>query len=223
MSHTDWPTITDANTIASAMGVTFGTAQTAAFTMISESLIQTIKTRTHRTFITITEDRTYDGSDTGRLEVDDYISINTIQLLGFFGNTPGLSLDNFNPVDKKTFPKSVIQVYQGSVPAFMHMWIDRFPAGRSNIKINALWGYDTTIPSDLWLGVNLQLTGMLLNGMMFNTEGWLVKIAEANATEVRQFIDPFKFFGGVKSFNNLIEFYKRPGSYYLRKQLRPLM
>ncbi len=224
MSHTSWPTLTDVSSIASAMNVTLTTAQgTAIQQSFLDSVINNFTTKTRRTWLTVTEDRFYDGNDTGEIEVNEFITLNSIDIVGWFGITSGLTILSPINVVRPTYPNTRIQVYRGSTPALYRVWLDRFVVGRGNIKINALWGYATTIPDDVWLGVALQAAGLLVNLSLFKTSGFLIKWSEEEVTEVRNYQDPFKFMGNGMSYKGLIELYKAPSAYRFRKMGRAMV
>lgn len=224
MSHTAWPTIADVSVIASAMGVTLNvTAQSQEFqNTILDSVINNIATKTRRQFLVTTESRYYDGNDTGELEIDEFITLNSIEIIGWWGITSGLTISNPIAVNRAQFPNTRIQVYRGSIPALYRVWIDRFVQGRGNILVNAAWGYGTTIPSDLWLGAAYQATGILLNMRQYNEDGYLIKWSEEDVTQVRNRMDPFKFFDSGMTWKGLLTSYRKPSSYFIRKQTRSL-
>lgn len=225
MPYTAWPTVTDSVNIAEAMNQTIGaTVSTELQTVVRDAVVERVKRFTQRTWIPETETRSFDGNGTGILEVDDYITLNSIVIVGWFGQTTGLTLENFNAVEKNTFPNNRIQIYRGSIPNYVGQWANAFPIGRSNIEINAVWGYDTTIPPDLWLAVAYQQTGILLNWKQFESAGYLVKWQEADVTEVRMRLDPFEFFkhSGL-DFDKVLKRYKRPSGIQLRKQAKRLI
>lgn len=227
MSHTTWPTITDVSALVSAMGGTV-TAGTAIQDSILDAVIQTVNLRTHRTWIPTTTTRYYNGNDQGEIEIDEFITISTIELIGWFGVTTGLELSNFAPIENRPgYPNTRLQIYRGSIPAFYRHWVDRFPSGRQNLKITGIFGYATTIPDDLWWGVAAQAAGIHLNMLQYGaqgTAGFLIKWAEADVTEVRNALDPFKFVGiPYGSLKALIKVYKKPDSYLFRKRQRVLV
>lgn len=227
--HTAWPQLTDVTSVVTAMGGSISVGTSIQQTIL-DGVISTVHRKTHRTFIPETEVRYFNGNDSGEIEIDEFITISTIELIGWFGITTGLELANFAPIENRPgFPNTRIQIYRGSVPAWYRHWVDRFPSGRQNLKISATWGYDTTIPDDLWYGVLAQTTGALINiDQAKNTEvskGFLIKWSEADVTEVRNQMDPFKFLsvGAGGGFRELLRTYKRPDSYYFRKRTRVLV
>lgn len=224
MSHTAWPTITDVADLAASMNVTFGTAiSTAVQQGAIDSVVENVGRRTHRTFIPVTEQRYYDGNDTGELEIDDFVTLYTVQLVGWYGVVSGITMDNLAQVDRATFPTNRLQIYRGSLPSFYRYWIDRFPRGRGNVAVSATWAYANTIPDDLWWGVAYQAAGILINRRNYTTAGYLVKWTEDETTEVRNYMDPFKFFKSGTTYEGLLKQYRKPSGYFIRKQQRQLV
>lgn len=225
MSHTDWPALSDISAIALGMGVSLPTSVlgTAIQQSVLDSVIENITRKTHRTWVVTSAERYYDGNNTGQIEVDEFVSLTSVELIGWFGISTGLSLSNVIAIERPTFPNTKIQIYRGSLPALYRVWVDRFPSGRSNIKTVASWGYATTIPADLWLGVAYQAAGILINWKLFKTDGFLIKWTEADVTQVQNYMDPFKYFASGMTYKGLIKMYKKPAQYFQAKQQRVLM
>lgn len=222
---TDWPALSDVTSIASAMGVTITTAviPSAVQQQILSSVIETVNTKTRRDFVITTATRTFDGNGTGLLEVDEYVTISSVAFVNYFGTSAGITIDGVKEVHENKYPKTKLQIFQSSMPGLYRTWIDKFPEGRSNVEIVAAWGYGSTIPADLWLGVAYQAAAIMINWRMFNTAGYLIKWQEADVTEVRNYMDPFTFFKSGTTFKGLIRSYKKPASQYFRKQARPIV
>jgi hypothetical protein len=224
MSHTAWPVLTDISNVAMAMGVTFPlTLVEDVQQNVLDSVVDNFTNKTHRTWIATDDTRYYDGNDTGEIEVDEYITLSTLQVVGWFGITTGAVLENMVPITRPGFPQTRIQIYRGSLPGLYRVWIDRFPVGRSNIAITAKWGWATTIPADVWMAVNYKAAGILVNIDNYEKEGFLIKWQEAGVTEVRNYMDPFKFFHSGMTYENIIDQYKKPAGYFIRKQARRLI
>jgi hypothetical protein len=221
---TAWPEVTDVASIVSAMGVTMRTAiSTAIQTNILNACISNFNARTRRTWLPVTETRYFNGSDSGMIEVDEYTEISTVEIIGWYGITSGMVIDSIVEVDRANYPKTKIQIYRNSLPGLYRVWVDRFPAGRSNIKITADWGYATTVPDDVWWGVAYQAAGILINISNYATDGFNIKWQEADVTEVRMYMDPFTFFKTGTTYKGLCNLYRRPASFALRKQAKPLV
>lgn len=224
MSHTAWPTHTDISQVASAMGITLGTAFSSAYiTTKIDAIVENFSNRTHRNFIPVQETRYFNGNGRGELEIDDIVTLTSVDIVGWFNITPGLNLDNVHLVERPGYPKNRIQVYQGSVPGLYHMWVDRFPIGRDNIKVVATWGFSSTIPHDVWDAIRLQAAGQIINESNYKSAGFLIKWQEADVTEVRNYMDPFKYFHLPYTYNGIIKLYKKPSGTVFRRQEKQLI
>lgn len=224
MSYTAWPTVTDVQDLLGMMNITLSTAATTSIQQqVIDGVVSYVTRKTHRQFTVTTEDRYFDGNETGEIEINEYVSINSINIVGWFGATGGLQLTNYQEIHRPGFPATRVQIYRGSLPALYRVWIDRFPAGRSNIQVNAAWGYDTTIPADLWDGVAYEAAGMMINRQAYNSNGYLIKWGEADVSEVRNYMDPFKFFNRPYTLKQLINLYKVPQGFFFRKWTKPCL
>lgn len=218
------PTVTDISAVATAMGVTIGThISNVVQQNVLDAVITNFKNRTHRTFVPVSETRYFDGNNSGMIEVDDFVTLSTVELVGWYGITNALTLSNYAAVERSGYPINRIQIYKGSIPSLPSMWIDRFPAGRSNVKITALWGFASTVPDDVWQAIVYQASGIVINMSLFKTQGYLIKWQEADVSEVRNYMDPFKFFSSVMDYKGTIKLYKRPSGLIFRKQAKPLV
>jgi len=219
---TVWPVAQDIKDIATAMGSALPSRITdTVINQCIDGAVRNIIQHTKRTWIPVNEKRYFDGSGTGEMEVDDFISLTTVNIIGI-QSTVTAPLDNVSPVVRANFPNTRIQIYKGSIPFYNNQWITIFPIGRSNIEIDARWGYAESIPDDLWLCAAYQAVAMGLNFSTYNADGFLIKWTEADVAEVRNRYDPFKHLGGMPgmSYRDIIKLYKRPSSYLIRKQQR---
>ena len=224
MSRTAWPVLSDVTAIAVGMGVTIGSApSTVVQQQVLDSVIEWMEVRTRRDFITATENRYFDGNGTGSIEVDEFITVNSVAIVGWFGNTNGLALTSPVASVRSNYPNTRIRIYRGSVPAWYQYWVDRFPEGRENIEVNALWGYNTTIPAPVWQAVAYQAAALIINYKLFKSDGYLIKWQEEDVTEVRNYMDPFKYFDSGMTFKAIVKEYKRPSGVRLRRQTKPLL
>jgi hypothetical protein len=224
--YTAWPTIGDVSSIMRAMNQTLNASiDNHLQTNTIRAVIETVKRRTLRDFVVTTETRYYDGNGTGRMEIDEHITISTIAISGWYGNSIGLELPTVYSVVRPGVPKTKLQIFRGSLPAMGNHYINIFPSGRSNIEVTGDFGYDTTIPMDLWLGVAYQAAGIFMNWDRYRSAGFLIKIQEADVAEVRQQMNPFDLMktDGVLSFESVIQRYKKPSGFSLRKQQRKMI
>lgn len=88
---------------------------------------------THRTFITVTETRTFDGKGRAFLPIPDLLSLNFLEIY-----------QQRIPISEiLTFPYNQLPTTALIYPSGV------FPLGAGGIKINGLWGFSTTVPPEV--------------------------------------------------------------------------
>lgn len=226
VDYTDWPKAKDVKDKLSAVGATLPNDLTEEYLQRQiDAVIEDIEKTCRRQFKASpeAEERAFDGSGTGELEIDEYISIESIRILGWFGTVTGFALSRWYEPQRNKFPKSRIQIYQGSLPALMRVWIDRFPEGRSNIVVKAVWGYGPKIPADLWEAVASEAAHRIVSELVFSTSGWLTEWQEADVAERRELIEPKKLLTWHKQYLRALRRYRKPDAVYLRKTSKKLV
>lgn len=215
-SKTAWPTFSDVTATISAAGGTVSTAFTTAYVQeVLDAVVQTVNMETKREFIPVTETRKFNGSDTGELVIDDFIAVTSVQILTNPGMIFGITVNNWGVMDKALYPNNRLYIVTGTMPAITPLYLERWPKGRNNIVVSATWGYGPYIPDDIWAAVKFQVAATLLSHSLYDPSGYLIKVAEADVTEVRNLMHPTEFVGlsgGDKSnhmsFRNIIKKYK---------------
>lgn len=177
-----------------------------------------VKKRTHREFVVVNdEDRYFDGNDSGELTIDEFVTLNSVTLVGtIYGSGSSLTLTNVVEVSQATYPKNRIQVFRGSFPVLSGLYYDRFPAGRGNILINADWGYGAAIPEDLWGAVRdevvFRLIAEIVSAADSGVSGMLMKswevADESEAYDTSKI--PGEYLKGHERFLQALIDYKRP-------------
>lgn len=122
------------------------------FQLYIDATVGDIEHRTGRQFVPgcPSEVRYYDGSGTGEMVIDEYVSIESVEILTVPGVGASYAL-NWYEKDINLRPKTKIQIYQGP-PNYGQYW-QNFPQGRSNIKVTAQFGYAATIPAEVYLAI----------------------------------------------------------------------
>lgn len=120
-----------------------------------------IERKTRRVLTTGTGARLFDGNDKGRLHVDDFISLTSVELL----NVDDTVWKTFTPATElRTEPYNKTPKYSivviNTVSENPYRIIGRspyiFPKGFANVRVNANWGSYATVPEDLeQLGIEL--------------------------------------------------------------------
>ncbi len=224
-TYTAWPTTTDVSATLANAGITLRSSVDNAYIAAKISAVAArIVHRTHRQFVTSTEDRYFDGNDSGEMVIDEYVTLGTVSQIGFIITSSPLTLANVVEVSQSTYGKDRIQIYRGSYPSYTGLYVDRFPAGRGNILITGTtWGYAATIPYDLWEGCRDMAAAILAaeavteDGRLM--EGW----TEADVTEKYMKGAPGEALGWSQRFEELLKEYKRPMRSHLKRMTAPLI
>jgi len=224
--YTKWPTLKDLEDKLSATGLKLPAGTTLEYLQRQlDAVAEETERYCRRQFVPspAPETRWFDGTGTGEIEIDEYISISSIRIVGWFGSQIGFSITHWNEVKRNRHPKTRVQIFQGSLPAFARIWIDRFPIGRNNIEVTAIWGYDAEIPADLWEAVVSEAAYRILTETVFPSSGWLKEWQEADVLESREYLDPKKYLSWNKQFRSALKKYRKPDAVYLRKLTRTMI
>lgn len=215
--YTTWPTTAMVrDVLARAAIVVPDEYDDTQFQAVIDEVTAEVARETLRDFLKTTSDRYFDGSGTGLLEVDEFVTLNSVQVIGYVG-TSGLTLPSVIAYQSKNRPNYRIQIARGSLPTMGRVWLDSFPEGRSNILVNADWGYGAMIPADLWQAVAKKCALTAANEILFSTDGReaMIKAPNGAAIEFKHAI-PAEATGWEKDFNKAVRRYKRPASRRLR-------
>jgi hypothetical protein len=226
MSYSAWPTPTEIRAIVAGHGVTLPAA--VSDSLISarvEAIAKMVQRETRRELIPVSASRYFDGSGTGELDVNDFISISEVKVVGIIG-TPQSSILNWCEIETALSPKNRIAIARGSYPAFSPVWLTAFPEGRRNIYITGVWGFASTIPEDLWLAVAEFTAAQFIDAssVVFGAAGTMSAWEEADVKEKFEMSftqsDRAGFNGRMQS---AIERYKKPASIRIRRQHRRMV
>lgn len=159
-----WPTVDDVMTELSAGNITVPAAITEDYVQARiDAATSYVFQQTRRFFVAdvIATARVYDGNGTGTMEIDEYLEIDKVEFV-FFPTIASTTVTTWYAVSHIKWPKTRIQIYQGPSNATYAIY-PVFPYGRSNILVTGRFGYDDTIPADLWLAVLNDVTGKIVN------------------------------------------------------------
>lgn len=173
--YTAWPSLADVEERLESAGVVLrDAASDRRIQQEIDAVTDEVAKRTRRQFVADTVDttRTYDGSGTSELEVDEMVSLTSATVIGLPGD-PGYDLSNVVLVQEQTRPHTRITASQGSLPAMtssvlMFPYLRIFPTGRQNIQIVGKFGYGATVPVDLWSAVLGEITARLAREAIFD-------------------------------------------------------
>lgn len=183
IDYTAWPQISDVTALLGSTGIVVKAGLTADLKQLRlDAAVRKITRETHRQFIAgqPQEARDFDGTGTGIMEVDDYVSITDIQFFQF-PLVATIDISTYFQISQSTFANNKIYILQG--PANRSFgYILNFPEGRANIKIVGTWGYGATIPEDVWEAVLYEATANIADANRLGTLGILDEIRDDDVT-----------------------------------------
>lgn len=220
--YTAWPTLSDVQDTLDSAGIVVRSALGIAYRQrVLTAVTQEITKRTHRQFIAAQAVRFFDGSGTGVQEVDECVSLNTVSIIGYVASVP-LEITTVYLRQDNTYANSLIEIYQSSIPAIPLIYLDRFPQGRQNIQVDAVWGYGATIPADLWESVAQECAARLASESIFNPSGRRQKWEMEGVSSTYLLNLPGEAAGWHSRYEERVRSYTRPTDRNLR-QYRPAM
>lgn len=223
IDYTVWPTVAQVQAKAKGLGLEIAEDMDMDYVQqVVDSVVAEIEQECRRNFVGVVETRYFDGSGRGEQEVDEYIDITAVEILGYFGSVAGMSLTDWWEPETKKHPKTRIQIYQGSQPTMTRIYVGSFPFGRSNIKVTGTWGYAPTIPANIWGAVLDYAACVLAAESMYSQSGGGFKAMwkEADVMEQVLLLDPRKFLPHMQRIRRAIKQYRKPTGKYLRRALR---
>jgi hypothetical protein len=156
--YTAYPTVDDVQLLLDSCAVTLRLDAPDAAARI-ERVIGDVTTEverdTLRQFIAGEDDeaRSFDGSGTPEMEVDELVALVGVTVIGVTSD-PGYTLAPVL-VSEQGRPRTRLVLGRGSLPAWQTAGVmipsqNVFPAGRQNIVVTGTFGYGATVPVDLW-------------------------------------------------------------------------
>jgi hypothetical protein len=175
--YTNWPVAGDVTTMLASANITPGAGITSDIeTLAINSAVTKFVQKTGREFLPTSAGtiRYYDGSGTGKMIIDDYISLTAIEFFQI-PSSGTVSITNWLEVQNVPYAKNEVQILQG--PANMAIgWWTYFPQGRGNIKITGTFGYGTSIPAAVWEAVLGQAAANLADRIRMTSNGILTDL-----------------------------------------------
>lgn len=227
IDYTTWCGAADVQARLSAAGVTLRDTTGSRISAAIDEVTAEVARRTLRQFVadTVDQTRTYDGTGTAEIEVDEIVSLTGVQVSGL-QMMPTYTLDGVTIVQEQNRPQTRLVVAQGSVPAFTTEGVFApypliFPAGRQNIGVTGRFGFTAQIPPDLWHAACGEMAYRLCSEAVFDPAGRTVlwregdeetrlQLAESDATKWHDI------------YLKAVAKYKRPSGRRLRN-MRPRM
>jgi hypothetical protein len=225
-----WPILSDVQAVLDSLGATLlvsGPELPERVQQITDQVTGQVARVTQRQFIPDTSAtvRSYDGTGTAELEIDEFVSFTGAVAVGLQAD-PGFPLDNVLPVVEQNKPLTRLLRGVGSLPAFPVAAVYQpvptiFPAGRQNIQVTATFGFGVSIPIDLWQAVCGEIARRLVAESLFGSSLGRVELKEGDisttwATSSTSALDL------AVQYKASVKLYTRPSGRRLRN-LRPRM
>jgi hypothetical protein len=230
-NYAAWPLIADVNAKLSALGVTLrATVDDPYRQSIIDGVAEEITRSTRRTWVAVSETRTFDGSGTGEQELNEFVSLTNVSLL-YATNSTLIDLTTGVVVLKEAnLPQTRIALSRSPLPGWTGAWSDQFPQGRGNISVTASWGYGATIPVNLWTAARDEMAVRLAEEALFVPGQNSAGIATGRLTQwkndtVSQTYEMVDLDGMrvTKRYADAVKFYTRPLGSRLRRFRAPMI
>lgn len=220
MSHSAWPTATEVRAIVAASNFSLGAAVTDAiidnYVSAAAEQLQIDCRGTQFIAGSAGEIRYFDGSGTGMMAIDEYVTITDVSILAVpqSGTIPMVA---FVEVNRVGFPKSQIQIYQGPpVPAYGYY--TRYPEGRQNIKVTGTWGVASTIPELAWAAVRDRAASKVVGAARMDESGYALDgIKDDDVTLSYNSAGVDQATGWGDTWKSAVRAYKRSTKNYFRR------
>ncbi len=164
--YSAWPVVGDVQARLNATGIVLrgvsgdaaGGADTARIQAAIDEVEAEVGRRTLRQFVAdppgSPTTRSYDGSGTARLEIDEFVEMDGVSVVGLTGDT-GYALADVSAIVEQGKPMWALTRLVGGTAVFPAVESifplgAVFPVGRQNIVVTARFGYAESIPADLW-------------------------------------------------------------------------
>jgi hypothetical protein len=221
--YTKWPTTTDVAERLNSAGITLRTP--SRISSVVTALTRQVATATRRQFVagSPNEIRYYDGSGTVELELpEEIITLVGVQILGYVGITGGLyPVTSPYLIQEQTLPRTRILLYQGTAPVYAGIYLSRFPQGHRNIQVTGTFGYDTSIPADLWESVADLAAAKLTSEARSSQRGVVTDKREGDVQTKWDAAGNLQ--DAMREFRRCLTLYTRPMGYSLRHRKAPML
>ena len=116
---------------------------------------------------TIDEVRYFDGNGKDEIQVDDFISISSVEILELDSTDVDYTLTEGVDSDYITFPYNDTPKYR--LQMTINSQIANFLKGEKRIKVTATWGHSSTVPKDIELAATMLVASIVEKGMKGGT------------------------------------------------------
>lgn len=214
--YTAWPTRANLATFLTGSNITPALTDTDMLDGLIAAAAQRITKATNYQWVagSAGEVRYYDGSGTGLQQIDEYVDVSAVEFV-LYPQATGVSVTSFVEVSRNNFPNSLLQIYQGATHATVG-YLDRFPKGRSNIKVTAQFGYASAIPYDVWMAVLKKSAADVSAMNAMAAQGKAVAWDEGDVSERYSDKSPGEAAGWVAEFETVCKRRRKPYSHRQR-------
>lgn len=220
--YTNWPDAIDLENALSAMGA--GCKWSGEdLDVILRGVIESVEYETRRQFVPGEGVRYFDGSGTGEQDVDEYVSVSQVRVLGYIGVPSGILIPSWSEVETLRSPKSRLIIARGSLPSFAPIWVAEFPEGRRNIEVTAVWGYGATIPADLWRDVLHEAASLVANEDQIRSRRGATEFKEGDESIKYDLRLRSEMSGSAQRLAKSVNRYRRPSAKRLRQSGRRMI
>ena len=214
-----WPTGDDVVAFLNSTNIAINISADSVLMDMRLNAVQThIEYVTKRQFLkgSAGEERLFDGSGTSAMQLDDYIDVTKVELVNSVP-TSSTEITDFVEPERKHYAKTRIYLFQG-VPGLFHChrFTSRFPEGYRNVRITAQWGYDTTIPEDVWYAALLLTASDIADSQSVSSFGKPLNWKEDDVSETYYQKSPGEAAGWRDTAEKTLKSYRRSLKSYLR-------
>ena len=111
--------------------------------------------------------RYFDGNGKNEIQIDDFISISSVEILELNSTDVDYTLTEGANSDYITFPYNDTPKYR--LQMTINSQIANFLTGEKRIKITATWGHSSAVPKDIELAATMLVSGIIEKGMKGGT------------------------------------------------------
>lgn len=217
--YTTWPTVADVTALMQSVGLTVPSSLSSDLIQLHiDSASNLMVHRTGTQFLPDATDvvRYFDGSGTGMLNIDPYVSITSIVLYTLPAYST-VNLLNWVAVERVPFAKTKLQILQGQ-PNMLYGWFTYWPIGRSNVQITGKFGYGANIPVAVWDAVLSLAAADCADGLMIASNKGALKSVKDLAVDYTWMEKTISDVAGWRAkFDTVAKQFRRPLRDHLAK------
>lgn len=114
-------------------------------------------------FESAAETRYFDGNDKREIDVDDFTSLTSVQIIEANGDDVEYTLSEGQDNDYIIYPYNDTPQYRLILTA--NSQVGAWYGGKKRIKITGVWGHSTSVPKDIELAATMLVSGIIKKGL----------------------------------------------------------